>query len=88
MKKMEEKTVKLIIAKNGRNDRELLTILKKRFGFETCYHEDTDTDGKVSDLTDSEVISYLYDVFPDWLSQEHDTNVFWENERLYECSDM
>ena len=85
---MEEKTVKLIIAKNGRNDRELLTILKKRFKFETCYHEDTDIDEKVSDLTDSEVISYLYDIFPDWLSQEHDTNVFWENERLYECSDM
>jgi len=85
---MEEKTVKLIIAKNGRTEKELLTILKRRFGFETCYHEDTDTDEKVFDLTDSEVISYLYDIFPDWLSQEHDTNVFWENERLYECSDM
>ena len=85
---MEEKTVKLIIAKNGRNDRELLTILKKRFKFETCYHEDTNTDGKVYELNDNEVISYLYNVFPDWLSQEHDTNVFWENERLYECSDM
>ena len=68
-----------IIVRNGRSDREILTLLKKKLDFET--------EAAVSDLSNNEVAAYLYEILPDWIAEQHHSRVIWEEDKLYEYSD-